>query len=92
MTENERASMFRADIQSADLSKIGCDAEDKEKSGVDKENKLNDVYQKKHGISLDHDILKDDRIFFLRALSDELLFELRIALAQDLTIHSSPMN
>ena len=44
LTENERTSMFREDIQSADLSKIGCNAEDKKKSGVDKANKVDDVY------------------------------------------------
>ena len=41
MTENEIASMFREGIQSVDLSKIRCSAEDKKKSGIDNENKLN---------------------------------------------------
>ena len=41
LTENERASMFREVIQSVDLWKIRCNAEDKKKSGVDNENKLN---------------------------------------------------
>ena len=40
LTENERASMFREVIQSVDLWKIRCNAEDKKKSGVDNENKL----------------------------------------------------
>ena len=31
LTENERTSMFREDIQSAYLSKIGCSAEEKKK-------------------------------------------------------------
>ena len=88
LTENERTSMFREDIQSADLSKIGCNAEDKKKSGVDKANKVDDVYQNKNGIPLDHDILKDARIFFPRALSDELLFELRLAPANNFVIGS----
>ena len=48
MTENERASMFREGIQFVDLSKIRCNAEDKKKSGVNKEDKLNDVYQNKY--------------------------------------------
>nr|XP_058943751.1 uncharacterized protein LOC131771903 isoform X2 [Pocillopora verrucosa] len=50
LTENERVSMFREGIQSVDLSKISCSAGDKKKSGVAKENKLNDVYQNKHRI------------------------------------------
>ena len=41
LTENERASMFREVIQSVDLWKIRCNADDKKKSGVDNENKLN---------------------------------------------------
>ena len=41
LTENERASMFREVIQSFDLWKIRCNAEDKKKSGVHNENKLN---------------------------------------------------
>ena len=41
LTDDERASMFREVIQSVDLWKIRCNAEDKKKSGVDNENKLN---------------------------------------------------
>ena len=41
LTEDERANMFREVIQSLDLWKIRCNAEDKKKSGVDNENKLN---------------------------------------------------
>ena len=41
LTENERAKMVREVIQSFDLWKIRCNAEDKKKSGVDNENKLN---------------------------------------------------
>ena len=50
LTENERVSMFSEGIQSVDLSKISCSAGDKKKSGVAKENKLNDVYQNKYRI------------------------------------------
>ena len=47
LTENERVGMFSEGIQSFDLSKMRCNAEDK-KSGFEKENKLNDVYQNKY--------------------------------------------
>ena len=43
LTENERTSMFREGIQSDDLSKIRCNAEDEKKSGADKKNKFIDV-------------------------------------------------
>ena len=54
LTENERTSMFREGIQSDDLSKIRCYAEDMKKSGDVKENKFIDVYQNKCGIPLRH--------------------------------------
>ena len=78
LAENEKASMIREGIQPADLSKVRCNAEDKNKRGVDKENKLNDVYENKYRIPLDYEILKDDGVFLPRALSDKF-FELRLA-------------
>ena len=51
MTKDEKANMLREVIQSVHLSKIRCNAEDKKKSGVDRENKLNDVYRNKYRIS-----------------------------------------
>ena len=54
VTENERTSMFREGIQSDDLSKIRCNAEDQKKSGDVKENKFIDVYQNKWRIPLRH--------------------------------------
>ena len=88
MTKNERASMFREGIQSVDLSKIRCNTGDKNKSGFDRESKLNDVYQNKYRIPLDHEILNDYEVFFPRTLSDELLFELRLASASNDVIGS----
>ena len=89
LAENEKASMIREDIQPADLSKIRCNAEDKNKRGVDKENKLNDVYENKYRIPLDYEILKDDGVFLPRALSDKLLFELRLAPVGSVVIRSN---
>ena len=63
LTENERTSMFREDIQSDDLSKIRCYGEDMKKSGVVKKNKFVDVYQNKCRIPLNHKILKDHGVF-----------------------------
>ena len=88
MTKNERASMFREGIQSVDLSKIRCNTGDKKKSGFDRESKLNDVYQNKYRIPLDHEILNDYEVFFPRTLSDELPFELRLAPASNDVIGS----
>ena len=63
LTENERTSMFREGIQSDDLSKIRCYAEDMKKSGDVKENKFIDVYQNKWRIPLDHEILGESTFF-----------------------------
>ena len=63
LTENERTSMFREGIQSDDLSKIRCNAEDRKKYGVVKENKLIDVCQNKWSIPLDHEILRENTFF-----------------------------
>ena len=89
LAENEKASMIREGIQPVDLSKIRCNAEDKNKRGVDKENKLNDVYENKYRIPLDYEILKDDGVFLSRALSDKLLFELRLAPVGSVVIRSN---
>ena len=86
LTENERVSMFREGIQPVDLSNIRYNAEEKKKSGVEKENKFNVVYQNKYRIPLDQKMLKDHRVFLLGALCDELLFKLRLAPVNDVLI------
>ena len=86
LTENERVRMFREGIQPVDLSNFRYNADDKKKSGVEKENKFNVVYENKYRIPLDQKILKDHGVFFLGALCDELLFKLRLAPANDVLI------
>ena len=66
-------------IQSEDLAKIRCNAGDKKTTGVVKEIKLNGIYGNKYRIPIDHDILKNHGVFFPRALSNELVFELQLA-------------
>ena len=50
-------------IQSEDLCKIRLNSGDKKTSGVDAENKLNEVYGNKYRINLDHQILTDHGVF-----------------------------
>ena len=80
--------MFREGIQSDDLSKIKYKCQRQKKSGVDKENKVNDIYKNKYRIALDYEILKDRGVFFPRALSDALVFELGLAPARNIVIGS----
>lgn len=88
LTENERASMLKEGIQPVDLSKIRCAAGGKKTSGIEKEKKLNELYKNKNHIPLDHEILKDHGVFFPRALSDELVFELRLTPPRNVVIGS----
>ena len=78
LTEKERANRLSEGIQSDDLAKIRCNAGDKKTTGVAKEIKLNGIYGNKYRIPIDHEILNHG-VFFPRALSDELVFELKLA-------------
>ena len=82
LTEKERASRISERFQSEDISKIRCGSGDKKTSGVAREIKLNDVYGNRYRILIDHNILDDHGAFFPRALSDELVFEMRLAPAE----------
>ena len=83
LTEKERANRLIEGIQSEDLAKIRCNAGDKKTTGVEKEKKLNGIYGNKYRIPIDHEIRKNHGVFFPRALSDELVFELRLAPASN---------
>ena len=83
LTEKERANRLSEGIQSEDLAKIRCNAGDKKTTGVVKEIKLNGIYGSKYRIPIDHEILKNHGVFFPRALSNELVFELSLAPASN---------
>ena len=82
LSEKERANRLSEGIQSEDLAKIRCNAGDKKTTGVAKEIKLNGIYGNKYRIPIDHEILNHG-VFFPRALSDELVFELKLAPASN---------
>ena len=77
-------------IQSEDLSKIPSGLGDKKTSGVEAENKLNEVYGKKYHINLDHQILTDHGIFYPQALYTDLEFEVTHAPASQVVKGSDP--
>ena len=75
LTESGSSNRLGEGIQSGDLSMTRCNAGDKKTLGADKEKKrLNTACGNKYRIPIDHEIL-----FYPRALSDELVFELRLA-------------
>ena len=75
----KRDNMVPEGIQSEDLCKIRSGAGDKKTSGVDAENKLNQVYGTKYRINLDHQILTDHGVFYPQALYSDLVFEVTLA-------------
>ena len=75
----KRDNMVPEGIQSEDLCRIRSNSGDKKTSGVDAENKLNQVYGNKYRINLDHQILTDHGVFYPQALYNDLVFELTLA-------------
>ena len=78
----QRKNMYLEGIQLEDLCKIRSNSGDKKTSGVDVESKLNTVYSNKYRIPLYHEILKDHGVFYPRALSNQLNFEIKLAEAK----------
>jgi len=79
LSQEERDNRILEGIQSEKLCKIRSGAGDKEKSGVDAEEKLNEVYGSKYRITLDHQILTDHGVFYPQALYKDLTFEINPA-------------
>ena len=86
----KRDNMVPERIQSEDLCKIRSNSGDKRTSGVEAENKLNEVYSKKYRINLDHQILTDHGIFYPQALYNDLVSELTLAPASEVVKGSDP--
>ena len=86
----KRDNMVPEGIQSEDLCKIRSGSGDAETSGVDAEKKLNEVYDKKYRINLDHQILTDHGIFYPQALYTDLVLEVTLAPASQVVKGSDP--
>ena len=81
LSKDERENMLREGIQDTDLNKLRSDAGDKDTSNAGR-NTLNAVYGTKYRINLDHPILTDHGVFYPKALYNDLVFELTLAVAQ----------
>jgi len=79
LSQEERDNRILKGIQSEDLCKIRSGAGDKKDSGVDAENKLNEIYGKKYRIRLDHQILTNHGVFYPQALYNDLTFDVKLA-------------
>ena len=90
LPSQKRKNMLPEGIQSVDLCKIRSGAGDKKTSGVDAENKLNEIYGTEYRINLDHPILTDHGVFYPQVLYNNLVFELTLAPAGQVVIGSDP--
>ena len=54
------------------------------------ENALKIVYGSKYRIPLDHEILRDHDVFYLRALAESLSFEISLAPADQIIVGTDP--
>ena len=88
LPEETCGNMVAEGIQSKNLSQIRSGAGDKPTTGVDAENKLENVFGKKYRINLDHQILTDHGVFYPQALYTDLVFELVLAPADQVVIGS----
>ena len=85
-----RDNMVPEGIQSEDLCKIRSNSGDKKTSGVDAEKKLNKVFGAKYRINFDHEILKDHGVFYPHALTTELVFQVKLAPANQVVKGTDP--
>jgi len=79
--QEERDNTILEGIQSEDLCKIRSGAGDMKTSGVDAEEKLNEVYGSKYRIRLDHQTFTDHSVFYPQDLYKDLTFEITLAKA-----------
>ena len=90
LPSQRRTNMLPEGIQSVDLCKIRSGAGDKKTSGVDEENKLNEIYGTEYRINLDHPILTNHGVFYPQAFYNDLVFELTLAPAGQVVKGSDP--
>ena len=79
LSQEKRDGMILEGIQSEDLCKIRSGGGDKKTSGGEAEKNLNDIFEKKYRINLDHQILTDHGVFYPQPLYNNLVFELTLA-------------
>ena len=79
LPEETRRNMVAEGIQGKILSQIRSGTGDKPTTGVDAENKLEKVYDKKYRINLDHQIMTDHGVFYPQAMYTNLVFEIVLA-------------
>jgi len=83
LSQEKREGMILEGIQSEDLCKIRSGAGDKKASGVDAEEKLEEVFGKQYRIRLDHQILTANGVFYPNTLPNQLEFEITLAPEKD---------
>lgn len=77
-------------IQSKKLCKICSKAGDMETLGIATENKLNEIFRARYRITLDHQLLTDHCIFYIKAMYNDLEFEVMLTPASQMVRGSDP--
>ena len=90
LSQEERDDRLLEGIQAEDQNKMRSNSGDSKTSGVDAENKLNQIYGNKYRIRLDHQILTEHGVFYPRALYHSLLLDLKLAPASQVVTGSDP--
>ena len=83
LSKEERDNMVLEGIQTEDLCKIRSNSGDKKKSGVEAEEALAKVYEKKYRIRFDHPILTKNGVFYPDGLYNNLEFQIKLAPASE---------
>ena len=88
LPETDRENRLRQGISSENVRKIRTNAGDKNTSNA-KDNTLAAIHNTRYAIPLDHTILKDHGVFYPRALSHPLKFEITLAPVSDVVVYSN---
>jgi len=90
LSQEQRDDMVLEGIQSEGLCKLRYDTSDKPTSGIEAKKKLAENLGTKYYIWLDHEILTDHGVFYPQALYNDLVFELKLAGANQVVKGSDP--
>lgn len=92
LEKEARKHMYLEGIQTEQLCKIRSDSGDKATSGsgVDEDTALNRIYGNSYKIRLDEDLLTGNGCFYPKAFTDNLIFNITLAKAEDVVRGSDP--
>ena len=88
LTSEKREDLLKQGISSENMRKLRTNAGDKVTTDA-KDVSLAAIHNTKYRIPLDHPILRDHGVFYPKALSHSLIFEITLASVSDIVVYSS---